>query len=329
MNFLFFICGGLLGALIIYLFCRKHLKVTAQLNEQIIQENEIAQKELLTSEGLLKDVRQTISLEENNLSNLKQQQDLINENFDKITEQAQQMAKTLYQKQVKAFDDKLVVFKQKEYESYQNEIDIYKKEYLKMLHDCSVQISTFLIEKQTQIDKLVEEIANYQKITDAIVEANKRAAAQIEKENFYKLQLLEEDLDEIAQLRNVGKNLRNAEPLNKVIWKIYYEKPYTDLIGRVVGSGVHCGIYKITDTATGMCYVGQAVDIAARWKQHIKRGLGAEAPTKNKLYPAMKKIGVENFSFEIIEECDRSKLDKQEDYWQEFYHAKDFGYSIK
>jgi group I intron endonuclease len=78
-----------------------------------------------------------------------------------------------------------------------------------------------------------------------------------------------------------------------------------------------------------MCYVGQAVDVASRWKQHIKRGVGAEAPTRNKLYPAMAELGVENFTFELLEECERDKLDSQEDYWQEFYHAKDFGYSIK
>lgn len=70
-------------------------------------------------------------------------------------------------------------------------------------------------------------------------------------------------------------------------------------------------------------------NIADRWKQHIKRGIGAEAPTRNKLYPAMLEIGVENFTFEIVEECDRSKLNEREDYWQEFFHAKDFGYSIK
>jgi hypothetical protein len=39
--------------------------------------------------------------------------------------------------------------------------------------------------------------------------------------------------------------------------------------------------------------------------------------------------GVENFTFELIEECDASLLDEREDYWQEFYHAKDYGYSIK
>lgn len=43
----------------------------------------------------------------------------------------------------------------------------------------------------------------------------------------------------------------------------------------------------------------------------------------------MMEFGVENFSFEIIEECDRSLLNDREDYWQEFYKAKEFGYSIK
>ena len=78
-----------------------------------------------------------------------------------------------------------------------------------------------------------------------------------------------------------------------------------------------------------MCYVGQAANLAERWKQHIKRGLGADPITKNKLYPAMQAIGVENFSFEVIEECERSKLDEREDYWQDFFKAKEFGYSIK
>ena len=66
-----------------------------------------------------------------------------------------------------------------------------------------------------------------------------------------------------------------------------------------------------------------------RWRQHIKRGLGAEPPTKNKLYPAMKELGPEKFIFELLEECKREDLNAREDYWQDFYHAKDFGYSIK
>jgi group I intron endonuclease len=123
--------------------------------------------------------------------------------------------------------------------------------------------------------------------------------------------------------------LRNAETLNKVIWKAYYEKPYTDLIGRVVGNTTKTGIYKITNLENGMCYIGQAANLADRWKQHIKRGVGADTPTRNKLYPAMIALGPESFSFEIVEECPRESLDEREDYWQDYFKAKEFGYSIK
>ena len=56
----------------------------------------------------------------------------------------------------------------------------------------------------------------------------------------------EADLEEIEKLRSIIPYLRDPEALNKVIWKVYYEKPYTDLIGRVV-NGNKTGIYKITN----------------------------------------------------------------------------------
>ena len=68
--------------------------------------------------------------------------------------------------------------------------------------------------------------------------------------------LPDSDLNEIQQLRAVAPFLRDKEALNKVIWKVYYEKPYTDLIGRVVGTKIVTGIYKITNIQNQMCYVG-------------------------------------------------------------------------
>ena len=147
--------------------------------------------------------------------------------------------------------------------------------------------------------------------------------------DFHRLLLEDAELSDIKHLRSIEGMLHNPEPLNKVIWKVYYEKPYTDLIGRVIGGKAKTGIYKITNIENKMCYVGQAANVADRWRQHIKRGLGAEAPTKNKLYPAMQSFGVENFTFELVEECPREKLDEREDYWQDYFNAKEFGYSIK
>ena len=178
-------------------------------------------------------------------------------------------------------------------------------------------------------NRVIAQLQDAKEKADAAVEVNKRAELERQEKDFYRLQLSDIDVEEIQRIRSIEPYLRKKEPLNKVVWKVYYEKPYTDLIGRVVGQGRKTGIYKITNLENGMCYVGQAVDIAERWKQHIKRGIGADPPTSNKLYPAMLAIGVENFTFEIVEQCDGSKLSEREQYWQDFYHAKDFGYSIK
>ena len=205
----------------------------------------------------------------------------------------------------------------------------YQNEYLVTLEEAVKNFDEEIKEKKSLLDNLKLIFQEMQEKTNAAVEANKRAAEIAQKADFYKLVISDIDAEEIKELRAVAHKLRNSEPLNKVIWKVYYERPYTDLIGRVIGSGIHCGIYKITNIKNGMCYVGQAVNIADRWKQHIRRGVGADPPTRNKLYPAMLSFGVENFTFEVIEECDRNKLNERELYWQDYFKAKEFGYSIK
>ena len=163
----------------------------------------------------------------------------------------------------------------------------------------------------------------------AAIEDAKRQEEMRTKEDFYKLQITETDLADILELKTVEKKLSKKEVLNKLIYKVYFEKPYTDLAGRVVGKETKTGIYKITNTLNQKVYIGQAVNIAERWKQHIKRALGAEPLTQNKLYPAMSEDGVWNFTFEIVEVCEKAQLSEREQYWQKFFGANEYGYSIK
>jgi hypothetical protein len=43
----------------------------------------------------------------------------------------------------------------------------------------------------------------------------------------------------------------------------------------------------------------------------------------------MESVGLDAFTFEVIEECDRSMLNSREDYWQDYFKAKEFGYSMR
>ena len=176
------------------------------------------------------------------------------------------------------------------------------------------------------LQRKLEEERN--KVNAAII-IRKQNEEEEEQKNFYRLKISEADLEDIKKLNDVALLLHTPETLYKTIWKVYYEKPYTDLIGRVLGNQPIMGIYKITNINNGKSYVGQAVSIQERWRQHIKRGCGAETPTRNKLYPAMLEEGVHNFYFQLLEECPREQLDEKEDYWQAFYQTTTYGYSIK
>lgn len=186
----------------------------------------------------------------------------------------------------------------------------------------SDELTNKILEQENRLQDLQQKVIT-------IVEANKRIELDRQQKDFYRLQLSELDIEEIKKIRSIEPYLRQKEPLNKVIWKVYYEKPYTALIGRVIGNKKITGIYKITNLENGMCYVGQSVDIAERWKQHIKRGIGADPATQNKLYPAMLEQGVENFTFELLEECTGAQLTEREKFYTDFYRAQEFGYSIK
>lgn len=307
--------GILTGGIIIYFIMRSKVKQRVFLDTELEKENS--------------KLRQEYEFLRDEYVGIKAQRESLIENLVILEKQAKQSAEVFYQKNMEIAQQNLEASLEKFSQEIQQSKEQCEAEYLNMLKELADQAQMKAEEVEKIMAELDEELSEKQSIVNAAVEASKRAKEMEESKDFYRLQLSDTDIDEIARLRSVVPYLRNAEPINKVIWKVYYEKPYTDLIGRVIGSGVHTGIYKITNMENNMCYVGQAANLSERWRQHIKRGVGAEAPTRNKLYPAMEEFGVENFTFEVIEECDRAKLDAQEDYWQEYFKAKEFGYSIK
>ena len=114
-----------------------------------------------------------------------------------------------------------------------------------------------------------------------------------------------------------------------LIWSTFYQKPMNQVCANVLGGAtiIKCGIYKITNQQTNLCYIGQAKDIATRWKTHAKAGLGIDTPVGNKLYKAMQEDGLENFSFELLEECVAADLNEKEKFYINLYQSNEFGYN--
>lgn len=85
------------------------------------------------------------------------------------------------------------------------------------------------------------------------------------------------------------------------------------------------GIYKIQNLINGKIYIGQSVHIQTRFNQHKNE---AKNGNTRPLYNAIRKYGIENFSFEIIEECSKEMLNEREIYWIKKYDSFHNGYNL-
>ena len=78
------------------------------------------------------------------------------------------------------------------------------------------------------------------------------------------------------------------------------------------------GIYAIKNKINNKIYIGRSTDIQRRWTTHLR---DARKGSLCKIHIAMRKLGIENFYLEVIEECCEGQLNNLERYWQDFYNV--------
>ena len=239
-------------------------------------------------------------------------------------EKEKQKADKIYEKEKKRISEQLEIYKKNtDYASEQYAYCL-EKEYQKIEKEYDNKL------KQIEQDKKDADSA-LQKLRDSLnagVQAQLREKEKEESINFYKLNISESDLEDILSLNKLKITFHQPVVLSKLIWSTYFQKQTTEMCNRILGTTKKCGIYKITNLQSKQCYIGQSVDIATRWKDHIKCGLGIDASATNKLYKAMQKDGIWNFSFELMEECPRTQLNEKERFWIELYQSDKFGYNL-
>ena len=101
------------------------------------------------------------------------------------------------------------------------------------------------------------------------------------------------------------------------------------MLNRVVGKEKVCGIYKITNTENNKAYIGKSTDIKKRWTEHVKSSLDIGTIAKQNIHTAIKKEGIEKFTFQIIDTCSKEEYSEREKYWVNFHKTQEYGYNMR
>ena len=197
-----------------------------------------------------------------------------------------------------------------------------------------------LVQEQKRLDELLEEtrkvseqsIAEWtEKAEDArnkylSIMETLRAEESIEETHI--LQIPQNIRDDISYLvETVVPRLNNKELINKLIWSEYIQNTTKDMLEAILPSKECSGIYKITNIETKKSYIGRSTNVYKRLQDHIKSSCGIATIADQKVHHAMRDEGLWNFQFELLEECDKSKLGEREKYYIEFFQTQKYGYN--
>ena len=303
------IVGLLIAGIPLGIKLRKRISINEEIRQLNNEEENKYQKLLIQKESVKQEI-----------SSLKSQYECT----AKLAEEtAEAMAQASLEKATAGIESSLEELGKQYREAEQN----YDDEYIKMMEDLTRDMNKTMEIKRKQILELEEKRAKLAASIEATIKARVREKEIKEQLDFYCLQIDPIDLSDIETLEKVKSRLNKPRILSMLIWQTYYQKPMTQLCNDVLGTSVVTGIYKITNQTTDQVYIGQARDVAARWKEHAKCGLDIDRPAGNKLYQAMMEDGIQNFSWELLEECSANELNEKERKYIELYQSAKFGYN--
>ena len=221
-----------------------------------------------------------------------------------------------------------------ENEKQRIEIDKQKKEIFDNYGEVVKEYEGMKARAKEKYDKVMEEydatIIKKKKEIQSLIEQFKKDEEARKESDFYRIAIPESFKDDITKLKSIAAQLSKPSTLYKLIWKEYYENSFNAMVGRVLGGDADkSGIYKITNINNQMVYIGQTTNFKNRWRTHAKRAVKAEEGTSNRLYQEMWNEGLENFTFQIVEICDKNNLTEREKFYIDFYNSKDYGYNSK
>lgn len=290
------------------LVCKKYLILISKKKEEyarlqsavetLVNEKDRINNDIDKGKVTLNDIRHKVDFTDQVLKDLNQQ-------YDKTKDHLNNLKQIAKDNEVKLQED------------YNNTAQQYKDKlaYIKETCDAEKAVIEFDLEslKQTR---------------HAAIEQWRKQQQDKNQLDGYKLNITRQDKKDIQLLQNIRLQFSHPRVISKLIWQTYFQPLAKQQFIMILGNETKCGIYKITNILDNKCYIGQSVDIYKRWCDHCKCGCGIDTPKNNKLYAAMEQDGIENFTFELLEECPREELNKKETFYINLYESNDYGYNI-
>lgn len=238
----------------------------------------------------------------------------VNDTLQTQRELAEETAKTYEQDLMKIADVRVAEAKQK------MEVEA-KKQHEELM----VQLGAKAAEMNEQLSTLTESIKAYSAKQAAINEAILRQRAIDEQQDFYRVCLGPEAANDVEILNAARRNLKKPEIIDKIIYDNYIGKPVLEMIKRVLQNTTCSGIYKITCIKTGEIYIGKSTDVKSRWQQHCKSAFNCGTIAHSLLHTKMRQYGIEQFTFELVEQVPKEQLSEREKFYINFYQTKETG----
>lgn len=342
---IYIIIGFILNLIFFFILLNKAIKISKRRDEEY--KNKIRKK----FEQEEKELNQKIEASKRDFENQKKiQEERLNFEKEKLDNYKQNLNNLLKIEQenfdisVKSLNEKIAAEEQRLNSELQNKKQLKllqietelkeKEEKVKQENDILIQQMNYnlSIEKQKVEDeiKIIQNNLNdYQKKQEVIGKEILRQRMLKEQTNFYRICLSQEQKDDIEILKSIIPKLNKHSNIDKLIYEVYCSKEAQAMIKRVLNNEQPSGIYKITRLKTGEIYIGKSTNIKERWLQHIKTACGCGTIAHSILHTTMEKDGIDNFTFELLEKVEKSKLSEREKYWINFYRSKDYGLNEK
>ena len=350
MGILFSVIGALVSAIIVYIIMRGRQEEVKQINrEQLTAYEKEVENKRLESERKIKEYEDSCQraiemsnaqLDETRAQSQKQLQQVWEDyhteiqNYTLKTEEQ----KTFLNKDIAELQAKIVAL-EKDYDHKIADFDRQWQALMKERREAMDKLEEenlddyldqqMSLESQYQKDKLKlqSEINNLSALRASLIEAQIREQKLKDEQDFYRIHLSIDAQEDIDKLLHFAKECHSQQPLRKLIWSEYFLKPFGEMAGRILGKDKISGIYKITNIKDGKIYIGQSTDIKTRWSNHIKAALKIDSIAHSRVHDAMGEEGIWNFTFELLEQCPKEKLNEREKYYIEFYQSNTYGYN--